>query len=164
MNIICLDTNVLIWGVKEQETKGQEKMVKKAKVFLEHIEKDSQTRILVPAIVLAELLLKVPPEIHNMVCNLFQKSYQVIPFDVKAAAVFAKIWQVKKNDNIIKTLTAEGNTTKNELKTDCLIVATAVSRKAARIYSHDSRILKKFAEDYIEVCEIPSIHIQEKLL
>mgnify|MGYP001594595056 CR=1 FL=1 len=33
MSLVCLDNHVLIWGIKEQPTKGQEDMVSRTKAF-----------------------------------------------------------------------------------------------------------------------------------
>ncbi len=159
---ICLDTHILIWGIKEEATTGQEPMVEKAKIFLSHVEKDSEITIIVPAVVLAEVLMKVPADLHKMIANSFHKVYEIASFDAKAASLFARIWQDKKNKKAIDELLAK-NATKNELKADCLIVATAVAREASCLYSHDSGV-KKFGEGYIDVCEIPTIQGQIALM
>ena len=51
----------------------------------------------------------------------------------------------------------ELNTNKARMKTDYMIVATAVSNRLDCIYSDDRHELKTFAGKYIEVLELPSI-------
>jgi len=79
-----------------------------------------------------------------------------------AASQFAKIWLSKKGQEFVNNLIKSGRT-KAELKIDSLIVATAISQKAECIYSHDDGV-KAFAQDYIEVKEIPFIPRQTSML
>ncbi|RKZ83101.1 MAG: hypothetical protein DRR19_19610 [Candidatus Parabeggiatoa sp. nov. 1] len=84
-----------------------------------------------------------------------EEKFMVIPYDAMAAIEFAKIWQSKQEDDTIQALRHDGFS-KHHLKVDSMIVATAKTRKASCIYSHDQG-LKKFASGYIEVKEIPSL-------
>lgn len=161
MEHVCLDTHILIWGIKEEATPGQELMIPKAKLFLKWLD-DNKIKAIIPSVVISELLLPVPPELHNQVTDIFDQKFIVAPFDTAAASCFAKIWQSKNNDKTIQRLKYDYRTTKAELKTDCQIVAIAVSRKASCIISYDKK-LTKFAEGYIEVKLIPDIPEQLNL-
>lgn len=151
MSLICFDNHILIWGIKEQATKGQEDMIPMAKNFIDSLK--DETSVLIPSIVIAEYLMPIPQELHAMVINLFNKNFIIAPFDALAASKFALIWKTNKPtdeaDGIIKN-----DITKAELKADSMIVAIAVARKAECIYSHDKWI-KTFAKGFIDVKDIP---------
>lgn len=155
MKIICLDTHALIWGIKEECTKGQEDMIPVTKRFIESI--DNDTSVLIPAIVVAEFLMRIPPDLHAMVINLFNKNYIIAPFDALCASKFSLVWN--KNKDQAEELLKAG-ATRAELKADSLIVATAVARKAECIYSYD-KWTKTFAKNFIDVKEVPFIPKQD---
>jgi predicted nucleic acid-binding protein len=159
---ICLDTHVLIWGIKEQAEPGQEAMIPRAKTYFAHLQKNS-AQVLLPAIVVAELLMRIPPELHSTVTNLMHGSFHVAPFDVKAAMTFSRIWQSKRDSPEMKSLLADPKVKREELKADCMIVATAVAQEADSIVSHDKK-LNIFAEGFIKCIEIPEIAEQMELL
>ena len=162
MGPVCFDSHVIIWGIKEQATPGQEEMVTKTKTFLEHLDKNG-IKALIPSVVVAELLMCLPRETHAMFCNLMHRHFIIPPFDLGAASHFARIWRSRKGDTSLGQSTQGVNVSRNRLKVDCMIVATAVARGASCIYSHDKK-LQKFAEGHIEVREIPTILNQLGLL
>ena len=161
MNLVCLDTQILIWGVKGQASSGQEGMIPKAKSFLRYLDK-SGIRSLVPAIVLAELLMPIPPHSRQAFSEFMQKNFIVLPFDTKAAVHFAEIWQSKKEQQVIDELMQNPEIAKAHLKADCMIVAIALARGASCIYSHDEDV-QRFGEGYIEVREMFDIYEQLEL-
>ena len=57
--VVCLDTMILIWGVKRESTPGQELKIKNAVAFLKDLEEQG-AQIIIPAPVLAEVLTRVP--------------------------------------------------------------------------------------------------------
>jgi hypothetical protein len=63
MALICFDTNILIWGIKEQSGKGQEEIIPRAKDFISSL--DDETTVLIPSIVVAEILMPIPKELHS---------------------------------------------------------------------------------------------------
>ena len=161
MKTICLDTHILIWGIKEQSSLGQEEMIPRAKRFLRHLESEHNI-VLVPSVVVAELLMSIPPNLHATVTNLLDKGFVIPPFDLQASTHFARIWQDKQNQGVIEQLKHNYQAKREEIKADCLIVATALSRGAECIYSYDSK-LKIFASGHINVEDIPIIPDQQPL-
>lgn len=153
MNLVCFDTHILIWGVKQEAIPEQQEMILRAKHLIEKCE-EQKKKILVPSIVVAELLIKVEPSKHERFIKLMEKRFIVPPFDVQAASYFAQIWQ--NNKQLRNSLMNDGVVTRKELKADSMIVATAVARKAWCIYSMDPHI-KKFANGYVEVLDVPEL-------
>ena len=80
MKSVCVDNHILIWGIREYAEPGQAEMIPRTKAFFEDCKKSS-IKIMVPALVLAELLTAVDPRMHAMIHNLIRSSFQVPPFD-----------------------------------------------------------------------------------
>lgn len=153
---VCLDTQILVWGIREACTNGQEDNILYAKELIKHL-RHSGHQIIVPSIVIGEMLMALPIEHHPLVMNLFDMACTCIPFDTGCAGQFARIWQLNKRDGIIdemKDEIKEGH--KHELKADCFIVATAVQNSVDIIYSND-RKFRRFAEGHIKVEDLPQL-------
>ena len=154
MDLVCLDTDVVIWGIKGEATPGQEDMVPRAKAFLKNLD-DKGTRVLIPAVVVAELLIKVQVGLHSDVLSFFQRRFIIGDFDLPASSHFARIWQTRMDDQTIPSLQSAG-VFRTKLRADCMIVATAIAHGASCIYSHD-RGVHRFAEGHILVAQIPEL-------
>lgn len=89
--------------------------------------------IILPSLVVAELLVPIEPDMHQMVINLITQHYVVAPFDTKASSIFARILKSKMNDG------------------------TAIAQNAECIYSYDTNDIVRFADGYIPVLEMPTI-------
>jgi predicted nucleic acid-binding protein len=162
MEIICLDTHILIWGIKKDATEGQEHMVPIAESFIKSLDEERKIKVMVPSVVIGELLMRVPPEKHEEVNRLFYRRFMVPSYDIAAASCFARIWQEKKN--VFPQLKEEfPDSTREELKADCQIVAIAVTHGARCIYSYDEK-LTRFANGYIEVRKMPEAVEQMSVL
>lgn len=161
MKLVCVDTHILIWGVRERAEDGQEPMIHRTKAFIEWC-RSNKTTIMVPSIVVGELLTAIEPEHYAMVVNLLESGFDLPSYDAKAATLFARLWREKQESGLVATLQTEMQATRQELKADCMIVATAITRNAQVLYSHDGK-LKKFANGNIEVREIPELQHQEVL-
>ncbi len=161
MGLVCLDTHLLIWGVKEEAEAGQESMIPKTKAFLKHLDR-SGDKVAIPSIVLGEFLMRVPADDHAQIINYLTRKFIILPCDLIAASMFARIWRSKQDDNTYDRLREDFSASREELKADCFIVATAVAHNASCIYSYDPK-LAKFAEGYIEVKEMPNLPVQLEL-
>ena len=157
MSLICLDTQILIWGIKEEAEQDQEEFISKSKILIEHLQ-DNGDKILIPSIILSEFILHLPQESHTTVVNLLTANFFVAPYDQLTALHYARIWQNQEHQNRVREIHELG-TTRNEIKADRMIVATAVAHNAERIYSHDKG-LRNFAEGFCDAYDIPTIPIQ----
>ena len=159
MKQVALDNHVLIWGLREHASSGQEDMIPRAKDLIAECTK-KKTKMMIPAVVLAELLTAIDNKHHALVHNLIRSSFVVPPFDSASAVTFAKLWQDRQETGVLELLKEERSVSKQELKADCFIVATCIAHKAEAIYSHDET-LKRFANEAIPVLEIPRVETQE---
>lgn len=156
---VCLDTQILIWGIKKECKAGQEHMIERTGAFLQHLQETHAT-ILVPTVVLGELLVPLAEEgRRRRFVAAIQAGFQVIPFDGQAALHFAEIWQAKKAAGVFAQAREQHGATRHEMKADSMIVATAVAHDATILYSEDEA-LRTFAAGFIQVQDIPEINRQ----
>jgi predicted nucleic acid-binding protein len=162
MSLICADNHLLIWGVRNVATTGQEVMIAKAVRYISFVD-EQKDDILVPSVVLAEFLAGVPEERSAAVLAVMEKRFKIAPFDTPAAVIAARIWRKVKSENasLLDDLRQDG-VSRIKIKADIQIIATAVARKADRIISHDAG-LQKLAEGWIEAVPIPDIPTQGSL-
>ena len=161
MRIVCLDTQTLIWGIKRQASKGQENMILKAEHLIHQLQ-EQRIEAMIPTLVLAELLMPLEEENYGGFLAQMSKGFIVVPFDTSAAAHFATLWKNWRAKHPRRQGQAR-NPTRAEMKTDFMIIATAISRKADCIYSEDNDIAT-FAEGHIEVKRLPSFFHQGSLI
>lgn len=161
MKLVCVDSHVLVWGIREHAEEGQEVMIHRTKAFFDWC-KSNKTTIMVPSVVVGELLTAIEPNHHPMIVNLLETGFDIPPYDAKAAALFARLWREKKDSGLVGEIQKELQATRQELKADCMIVATAIARNAEVLYSHDAK-LKRFANGNIDVREIPALQVQESI-
>src|SRR5437588_8344027 len=83
-NLVMIDSQIFIWGIKGFATPGQEDKIEKAKSFIEWLS-ESDYKILLPTPLLAELLSAVPKEEQPKIKQLYEKNFVVAPFDSLAA-------------------------------------------------------------------------------
>ena len=148
MSSACIDNHILIWGIRKEATPGQEPMILRAELFLKYLE-ESKTTVVVPSVVIGEFLVKVPVEKHQEVQDVLEKRFQIVPYDAVAAACAARIFQEHKTSGANR-----GNVSRDILKADIQILATAVTRKIGKLYTHDGD-LAKLAEKYLPVSQMP---------
>ncbi len=111
-------------------------------------------RVFVPAPVVGESLLRVPPDEHEQAIATFARYFRVLPFDLAAAREFARIWNQREPHIRAEDLREGIEPKKRIYRFDCQIVAIAVSRKMECIYSHDADV-RRFAGGEIDVRTIP---------
>ncbi len=152
MRLVCFDTPALIYlldppapqGLSPQQIEERQKLGSKVKGLVQYLS-NQDTHILIPAIVVAEYLTKVPNELHGHVINLLSPKFIIAPFDTKTASIAADIRNKKA-----AVLKGTPNQEKECLKVDILIVATALQHNCKVIYTNDDD-MNTIASDYIEV-------------
>lgn len=161
MKKIALDSHIFLWGIKEQAEKSQEDMIPRTKAFLLNCFANGD-QLIFPSVVLGELLTAIDPKDHLMVHNLLSKSFFIPAYDSISAQIFARLWRERKESGLVKELINSKVAKRQELKADCMIVATCLANKIDVIYSHDEN-LKKFANGTISVLHIPKLPSQHNL-
>lgn len=163
MDIACIDTQILFWAIIKSPPKGNEHLVSTATDFIKWVE-EQQYRVIVPSIVIAELLIPVPPEDHPTVMAQMTQDYRIIPFDLVAAQKFAEL----RRSHIIKNRlhhlidSNRPGATREALKADVMIIATALVNNAKVLFSHN-KDLRKLAEGYIETKSFDDVSFQRSM-
>lgn len=157
--VACLDTMILVWGVRRECTPGQEDRLQAADALFEQFENDG-TRLLIPAPVLSEYLVRVPRSQWEDVLSVFKAEYIIGTYDAKAAMIAAEL-----HTRRVETLKPEEIADlggRRELKVDCQVVAVAMSNGADVLYSDDKGV-KHIADNRIRVVRLADIPVQPRL-
>jgi predicted nucleic acid-binding protein len=156
---ICIDCNILIWGVRKFSTTGQEEMVSRAEAFISNCSKD-QSQILVPTVAMAEFLTRTNPPDVDAIESGFESLFIVANFDIRAARIFADLHRSYIAANGPK---APNGVSAVKMKKDFMIVATALAHGASYIVSNDADV-GKFAQGKIQVSPLPEKSQQTEFL
>lgn len=151
--IYCLDSNIIIWGIKKQATAGQEEMIPRAEQIFARAD-EYEDYLVIPAMVLAEVLASETPHIRGRYLEIISKSFIIAPFDIRAALKYAEILHDRFEE--VKNIAIATNTPRQKMKVDHMIIAIAIVNNANCIYSTDSG-LKAFASGLIDIRDVPPI-------
>lgn len=159
--LVCIDSQIFIWGVKKQSHPSQSHLIPQAKNFIEFLSKNND-KILFPAPILSEILSPVPASEHAKILNLIDKRFLVAPFDNLAALKCAELINIALTSAEIIEYREAHSVPKTKMKYDCMIAAIAITRRASCIYSEDDD-MKKFAGGQISVIKMPNLGKQQDL-
>jgi hypothetical protein len=153
--LICIDSQIFIWGIKQKAIKEQEHLIPIATNFIEWLS-DNNYKILLPNPIITEIMSPVPPSEYAKILALLDKRFIIAPFDNLASIKCAELMnKVLTEPELIEYRNAH-SVPKNKIKFDCMIVAVAITKRASCIYSEDPDI-KKFASGQINVLGLPNI-------
>lgn len=155
MSIVCFDTHVLIWGIKEDAEEDQKAKIEEAKYLIQKMQDDDH-QVIIPSIALAEFLCGIDPSRRPELINTIYSHFRVIPFDTAAAAIYANMWHQLGKEKRVQ-IRDEEKITRSVLKADMMIVATALSRDAWCIYSEDGGIKNVSEAIRFEVRDLPAL-------
>ena len=157
MKIVCLDTQILIWGVKGEATQGQEHMTAKAKAFIADLAKQ-KVKCIIPAIAVAECMFKASPEKREAILSVFRQCFHVAPFDLAAAEKYVSMY----DNESFRNARQQSGASRETIRIDGMIVAIAVANKAECIYSDDEHV-RPLAKGHIECRTLASVPQQLEL-
>ena len=158
--ILCIDSMVIVWGIKKKPTDGQESMIGAAEYFFEWADQQEH-EIIIPTVVLAEVLAPETLEMREQYLHVIEEAFLIKNFDIRAALKYAQM--LNSRFEVVKNIASEQNVTRQRMKIDHIIIATAMVNSAHAIVSYDGP-LKKFAEGFINVIEFPSRPGRQDLL
>jgi predicted nucleic acid-binding protein len=146
--LVCFDTNILIWGVREKSTAGQEHMIALAKEYIRGLS-EIKARILLPTTVVAEYLIPCDDDSRQKQLAILE-DHIIAPFDVPAATLAAAI---QSRRDLIDRIRKDHIASRIAIKADCQIIAIAKTVGSDMIVSHDEA-LRKLAKDYITAVDL----------
>ncbi len=153
--IACIDTNILLWGVKKQSSEGQEERIGQAIAFLKELH-EKRVKTIVPSPVIAEVLTRSTKDERRAFLKDIAGKFRIAPFDTLAAVKFSEIFSDRLNNEIIKQYRKEYQTPRGKMKFDLQIIAIALVQNADVIYSNDPD-MTRFGEGLIRVEKMPNI-------
>lgn len=153
--IICLDTNILIWGIKQEASNDQKEMIKRSIKLIENLHKN-KFQIIIPSIVAAECLVRLELEERSLFLSKLGSAFLIVPFENRSSFEFARIWGELKGSQCYKDLTQLKGYSRNLLKADIKILSTALAYGCSELYTHDED-LSELAKNYMSVSQIPEL-------
>lgn len=153
--LVCIDSQIIIWGIKKQSHPSQSHLIPQALNFFEMLAENND-KILLPTPIISEILAPVPANEHSNILNLLDKRFQIAPFDNMAALKCAELINLALTDLEKIEYAKEHAVPKNKMKYDVMIAAIAITRRAFCIYSNDED-MKKFAAGQISVINMPVV-------
>ena len=133
---IAIDTQILIWGVRQAATAGQEARVGEAMAFLQW-SAGRGDELVVPATAVAEYLAGEPVDRHPALISLIADAFRILPFDARAVSLAARL---RRDPQFLSQLRERLKTTRVHLKADIEIVAAAKACGADQIFSNDGQL------------------------
>lgn len=155
--MVCLDTHVIIWGIKGEASQGQEAMVQRAKSYIRH-QDEQGIDLMVPAPVVAEAMIRGDVDQLRAIRAIIERSFFIAAFDSPAAFLAAEL---ERGHGAAK-LREEGGVPRNHIRIDAQIAAIAIVQNAEAIVSHDPH-MRTVAQNRIPVIELPDISEQGNL-
>jgi predicted nucleic acid-binding protein len=154
--VYALDSNIVIWGIKQEAQPGQEGKIGRAKELLRVLDEEKAI-IIIPAPVIAEIMFRVPVAEHAEVMSLLSTRFRIAPFDTAAAMIAAQIRQRLTASGDFKKIQANDN--REAIKFDIQIVAIAKLHGVKALYSEDKG-LRSVARDIVKVSAMPNVGTQ----
>ena len=146
--IVAVDTMILVWGIRKV---GDENQIKQAAWLFRGLD-DIDAQVIVPSVALAEYLVPFDSQKHADVVAPLARRFIIAPFDVKCAALAARLFVEGKQDREMSVENA-----RNLLKSDSLIIATAAVHGARIFYSDDEQCRKLAERAHLSAEALPTI-------
>jgi predicted nucleic acid-binding protein len=137
--IVCIDTQILIWGFKKQANPTQQDKIDKATTFVKQLS-DLKLHILIPVIVLGELLVPIERSQHGAFIQKMKTDFMIAPYDTRAASIAADLWKNYRNELSNIDVVDNAESLRVHIKSDCMVVAIAIANSVNKIYSEDPHI------------------------
>jgi len=154
--MICFDTMVLIWGVQGAARPGQEEMIDRTRRYIGNLAREHE-QIMVPTPALTEYLQHFDDAERKRQLELLERHFLIAAYDLPAAYLAAGL--ARKAGGLKR----QGDITRQAVKTDFQIIATAVVRGATRIVTDESQHFETLAAGRILVSGVPEVHEQQPL-
>ncbi|GAC1302287.1 MAG: hypothetical protein NVSMB24_06670 [Mucilaginibacter sp.] len=150
--IYCIDSHLVIWGIKKQSTDSQKDMIGKTERFFQHAAQN-KVEIIIPTVVVTEILAVEPEENHAAYLKEIHKGFIIADLDVRIAKKAAELMHKKMPD--LKSYLTENNLSRDKMKIDHIIAATAMIHKVDYMFTYD-RHVKNLCKDIIPIAGVPN--------
>lgn len=150
MKKVCLDTNVVIWGLLKKATVGQEAMIRRAEALLQFLQQ-KKVSVIIPSVVLGESMVKLSEDERGSFLAKVSDRLFVAPFDQLSALHFARLFGFAARE------ASSGE--RRKIKADLLIAACAAANRVDVLFSNDDE-MNKLVIPGLRIERIPSVPVQ----
>ena len=146
------DKNIRLYSLKDSQVVSN--TLARARALLDVLGQDNNLKIIIPAPVLAEYLVKVEKENYQKVLDFvsLNPKLQVVNFDKLAAIECADLAKLDSPFNV-----KDINETKAKLVVDRQIVAIAKAHSVDEVWTHDQGLAKRLLQVSIVVKSLEDI-------
>lgn len=160
--IVCLDTNVLVWGIQGHARSSQQGMIPRTRALLADLQ-ERKAQVIVPAPAVAEFLVGIPAERQPEVMEVISHRFAVVPFDAAAATVYGQLWDKRFGDAPMRDVMDEMDSNRRGVVVDMQIAAIALTRRAHILYTNDPKLPKYLFGEPVAVSDVPQVEVQAAL-
>jgi predicted nucleic acid-binding protein len=150
MKKVCVDTNMLVWYIKGQCTKGQEDYLHKARFLFEYFEKNN-ILIVIPSLAVAELLGSVTDDDkREEYFDFMSSNFEIAQHDISSARKYAEL-RIKLTEKNAISYAKSNGIPKCQITNDYNICSVAISSGCDAIFSHNLKDFESFADHQIPI-------------
>ena len=158
-NVLCLDSNIVIWGfLPNGKTETEQKMKKKVSAFLQKCFNE-KIKFAISIISLSEFFVQIPENEKTHFLEIFQKNFIILDFNLAAAMQAASIFHEQYGKMKRSYYESRGI-----LRQDIQILATILAFGKLKLITEDYGFQKLAANYGIPVSGIPEFLEQGYLL
>jgi predicted nucleic acid-binding protein len=154
--VICIDTNVLIWGVQGVARPNQLGMIDRTRRYLAHLTREHE-QVMVPVVVVGEYLHGFPQDDRDEQLQALSRMFFLPAYDARCAALAAEL------ESVGQAVRGEPGA-RVAFRADAQIIATAICHGATQIVTGNVTEFRRIAGTRIPVIEVPVIPEQGNLL
>ncbi len=139
---VCIDTQLLIAGfLPSEHVNSDPKLITVASELMEDIAKEN-SNVLIPTIVIGEILAGIPASEHNTTIAQLRRLGPSVTYTIRSAKSFARMYSHQDRKTVFEAIRTKTDISKESLKVDLMIAATAESHKATILYTYDDKFEK----------------------
>lgn len=156
--LLCIDTNVMIWGILQNgKTEKEKRMIEKASAFFENGFNEGKT-FAISVITLSEFMVRIPPEERDRYIGLISQNFVLLPYSENAALKNADIFREQYSK-----MKSAYHGMRGILRPDIQILASAIVFGNVKLITEDAPF-RELAEKYIPVSGLPDPPPEQALL
>lgn len=149
--IVCLDTSVLIWGVRGVSEPHDAHQVPKAQALIAKLDSEG-ANVIIPIPVAIEYISRSAHPEREL--EALARGFELHALDIPAALAAAKI---EGDREAFKQAQGLGAVARPCLKVDAQIIAIALTAGAEVIYTENLAEFRKLAKSQIKISPIPDL-------
>lgn len=149
--IVCLDTNVVIWGILNEGRKNADVMRERARHLLASLE-ENKDHIVIPALVIAEVTMKMRADREKFIKAINSK-VEILPLCGQS------VMRLREVRDIGMEMESSYFTGK-EITVDSLIIACCLKHKVDVLYTEDDK-MKALASKFLQVSGLPTVRSRQ---